>query len=872
MYVDAIFDRRKDVIRVVERRNGQRVFKNIPANHTFYYTSPSGVYKSIFGDTLAKYSSSSYKDFTREKMFREKKSTIFESDINPVFRSLETNYLNADTPNLVLGFFDIEVDFEAYIEPTHKKVQVRHNNKTYMSSISELALIDNRAEYEIYDDARRQWDSYYDSRLTKQGRGFAPIDDPFNPVTAISIYNSKEDILHTLLLPPPTVSTDEALRIAGLHQNTHVFDSEAALLDEFLNLIDDIDVLSGWNSTGYDIPYLVGRIERVLGKDHLKRFCLWDQLPRKREFIKYGKTSFTYDIVGRVHLDYLELYQKHNPQQLHSYRLDFVGEIEVGENKTAYTGTLDDLYKKDFETFVDYNRQDTMLLVKIDRKKRFIELANQIAHANTVLLKTTMGSVALIEQSITNEAHSRGMIVPDRKKDEEDSFEDYEDDDQFYDDEEKEEETKAAVGAYVADPKVGISRMVGSVDINSLYPSVLRSLNMSPETLVGHIRPIMTDAMILERRRSGLKSAQLWEGIFNTVEFDKVHEQTDDILEVDFVDGSFLKMTAKEVYELVYNPNSKMTLTANGTIFRTDTQGVIPSLLERWYSERKILQAREKVYGHVSDEHETILKFFDNDEVKAKEFETALNAYLPNAKETSEDVGKMLKLMGAGDIESVGDLMKTHNFILENGSINAVDRTYSQTMVVFWNQRQQARKILLNSLYGALLNEVMKFYDKRIGQSVTLTGRNIVRHMNASVNEEFTGEYDYKGKAIVYADTDSVAADSIVETNIGKMTIEDLFNKSEIKWSGTDGKEYAVDNRISTLSYEPYDNTISYKPINYIYRHKVSKPKWKITDADGREVVVTDDHSIMIERGADTYEIKPSELKPGDIIITIDQK
>jgi DNA polymerase elongation subunit (family B) len=414
--------------------------------------------------------------------------------------------------------------------------------------------------------------------------------------------------------------------------------------------------------------------------------------------------------------------------------------------------------------------------------------------------------------------------------------------------------------------------MVGSVDINSLYPSVLRSLNMSPETLVGHIRPIMTDAMILERRRSGLKSAQLWEGIFNTVEFDKVHEQTDDILEVDFVDGSFLKMTAKEVYELVYNPNSKMTLTANGTIFRTDTQGVIPSLLERWYSERKILQAREKVYGHVSDEHETILKFFDNDEVKAKEFETALNAYLPNAKETSEDVGKMLKLMGAGDIESVGDLMKTHNFILENGSINAVDRTYSQTMVVFWNQRQQARKILLNSLYGALLNEVMKFYDKRIGQSVTLTGRNIVRHMNASVNEEFTGEYDYKGKAIVYADTDSVAADSIVETNIGKMTIEDLFNKSEIKWSGTDGKEYAVDNRISTLSYEPYDNTISYKPINYIYRHKVSKPKWKITDADGREVVVTDDHSIMIERGADTYEIKPSELKPGDIIITIDQK
>jgi len=120
--------------------------------------------------------------------------------------------------------------------------------------------------------------------------------------------------------------------------------------------------------------------------------------------------------VGRVHLDSLELYRKYTYEERHSYRLDAIGEHEIGERKTVYEGSLDQLYNQDFRTFIEYNRQDTALLDKLDRKLRFIALSNELAHANTVLLQTTLGAVAVTEQAIINEAHRRGVQVPNRPK------------------------------------------------------------------------------------------------------------------------------------------------------------------------------------------------------------------------------------------------------------------------------------------------------------------------------------------------------------------------------------------------------------------------------------------------------------------------
>jgi DNA polymerase elongation subunit (family B) len=441
-----------------------------------------------------------------------------------------------------------------------------------------------------------------------------------------------------------------------------LFEKEADMLNTFLDLIQDADILSGWNSEGYDIPYTVNRVSRVLSKDDTRRFCLWGQLPKKREYEKYGKQAVTFDLVGRVHLDSLELYRKYTYEERHTYRLDAIGEIEVGENKVPYEGTLDQLYNNDFRKFIEYNIQDTALLDKLDKKLRFIDLSNTVAHENTVLLQTTMGAVAVTEQGIINEAHNRDLRVPNRPR--------------------RDDENTQAAGAYVAFPKKGLHKWIASMDLNSLYPSVIRALNMAPETIVGQIRPEISDARVHEDMTLKKKSfAGSWEGRFATEEYEAVMDQRKDIaLTVDWEDGRSDVLSGAEIYQLIFDSHMPWMLSANGTIFTTEFEGVIPGILKRWYAERK-------------------------------------------------DMQKMLKK--AKDAENAAE-------------------------IEYWDKRQLVKKINLNSLYGAILNPGCRFFDKRIGQSTTLTGRQIVKHMSAEVNNCIAGEYDHVGKAVIYGDTDSV--------------------------------------------------------------------------------------------------------------------
>jgi len=361
MYVDAYFNRDSDVIHVVERNNeGKRVFKEHPVKYTFYYPDARGKFTSIYGEPLTRIVCKTSKDFHRELKIHNNQK-LYEADINPIFVSLSEHYLGQDAPKLNAAFFDIEVDFDPE-------------------------------------------------------RGYASPDDAFMPITAIAVHLQWLDTLVCLAMPPKGLSMAEAKEQVKEFPNTHLFDNEADLLDTFLNLIQDADILSGWNSEGFDIPYTVNRVTKVLSKDDTRRFCLWNLHPRRREYEKYGKTAQTYDLVGRVHLDYLELYRKYTYEERHSYRLDAIAEYELGEKKTPYEGTLDQLYNNDFKTFVEYNRQDCALLDKLDKKLKFLDLSNKLAHENTVLLQTTMGAVAVTEQAIINEAHRRGFQVPNRTK------------------------------------------------------------------------------------------------------------------------------------------------------------------------------------------------------------------------------------------------------------------------------------------------------------------------------------------------------------------------------------------------------------------------------------------------------------------------
>ena len=601
-YIDALFDREHDRIHIVERRDGERQYREYPANYIFYYDDPRGKFQSIYGTPVSRFSTRNNKEFRKETKMHSSKR-LYESDINPIFRCLEENYKGQDGPKLHTAFFDIEVDFDPQ-------------------------------------------------------RGFSRPDDPFNPITAISVYLDWLDQLVTVVVPPRHMSQETAREIAAEFPNTFVYETEAELIDTFLNLIEDADVVSGWNSEGYDIPYTINRCIRVLSKDDTRRFCLLNQLPKPRMFERFGSEQQTYDLIGRVHLDYMQLYRKYTYEERHSYSLDAILEYEDLGSKTKFEGTLDQLYNQNFKTFIEYNRQDVNGLAAIDKKLRFLDLANTLAHENTVLLQTPMGAVAVTEQAIINEAHERGLVVPNRQQ-------------RLTDD-----DTQAA-GAYVAYPKKGIHEYIGSIDINSLYPSAIRALNMGPETIVGQLRPFMTDKYIRDRQSQNMSFAAAWEGLFGSLEYTAVMEQQRGTeITIDWQDGDESVHSAAEIWKIIFDSNHPWILSANGTIFTYDKEGIIPGLLKRWYAERKDMQAKLKACSTKAEEE-------------------------------------------------------------------------------YWDKRQLVKKINLNSLYGAILNPGCRFFDKRIGQSTTLTGRAIAKHMDAYVNECVTGKYDHTGETIIYGDTDS---------------------------------------------------------------------------------------------------------------------
>lgn len=615
-YVDAIYDKKHDLVRVVERVDGKRVLVDHKPIYNFYTVDPKGKHRTILGDPVCEIVCRSNAEF-RKNIAMYKHNKLYESDIKPLNKVLEKHYLNAEAPNLQTAFFDIEVDFDPE-------------------------------------------------------RGYSSPEDAFMEITSVGVYLQWMDAMVCFAVPPKTLDWGQAEAIAKELPEVILCRTEKELLQNFLAIIDDADILSGWNSEGYDIPYTVNRIKKVLGKSETRKMCLWDQFPNEREYESFGSTRQTYDLLGRVHLDYMQLYRKYNYEERHSYRLDYIGEMEVGEKKVAYEGSLDRLYNHDFKLFLEYNIQDVLLLDKLDKKLQFIDLANTIAHDNTVLLPVTMGAVATTEQAIINEAHRRGYVVPDKKRG-------------------NGNDTQAA-GAYVAFPKKGYHEWVGSMDLNSLYPSVIRALNMGPETIVGQVRPEYTEKEIQEKmsdkivngkKTRGSSFADAWLGKFATNEYELVANKDVNVpIKLDMETGDTLEVTGADVYNLIFHSGQNWNISANGTIFKTasEFQGIIPGLLERWYAERKQLQAKKK------------------------------------------------------EAEAAGDKSQT----------------------AFWDKRQLVKKINLNSLYGAILNPHCRFFDKRIGQSTTLTGRMITRHMGAKTNELFTGVYDHVGKTIIYGDTDSV--------------------------------------------------------------------------------------------------------------------
>jgi len=377
--------------------------------------------------------------------------------------------------------------------------------------------------------------------------GFPDVQKAQNPITSIALYDSTTEKYFTYCFDPHK-------RIDNYtkgDESVEFYETEYEMLNQFFQKYLEIrpTILSGWNSEFFDIPYLYNRAVRVLGPEVANLLSPISQ-------VIYSEYKKKHTIAGVSSLDYLQLYRQFTFTQQSSYRLDYIGEVEVGMKKVDYEGTLNDLYDNDLQTFIDYNIRDVRILVELDKKLDFIEIARGIAHLGHVPYEDINMSSRWLEGAILVYLKKIGVVAPNKpprpKKFSDDKF----------------------TGAYVQEPQAGKHKWVYDLDITSMYPSVIRSLNISPETKIGKVIG------------------------WNDEEFiKKSTEKTYTMLNKKGKEMG--KMTKQELQQ--YFDEADVSISSNGIIYRTDKQGLIPALLEKWFNERVEMRKLVKKFNEQGD-------------------------------------------------------------------------------------------------------------------------------------------------------------------------------------------------------------------------------------------------------------------------------
>ena len=371
--------------------------------------------------------------------------------------------------------------------------------------------------------------------------GFPTPQEAAYPVISIALKSSKSSVYQVWGLGEYDHEKCEVDMRGDLIQY-HKCGSEAELLAKFLGYWTKNypDVITGWNSRFFDVPYLVNRIRIIAGEEYVNKLSPWKQVNSRNQTIM-GRENVGYELVGIQQADYLELFKKfgYSYGMQESYKLDHIGYVVLGDNKLSYEehGSLHTLYKNDHQKFIDYNIKDVQLVDRIDQKMGLISLALTMAYKGGVNVSDTMGTTAIWESIIYRRLLSKNIISP-LKQIEGISYNilgaaDLKDGDK----------AQSIAGGYVKDPQVGSHDWVVSFDLNSLYPNIIVQQNISPETLVHEYR-----------RPQGIK-------------YYMNHDRT---------------VQASDTFAVC----------SSGVMFHKDKQGIVPELIVDFYAERTIIKKK----------------------------------------------------------------------------------------------------------------------------------------------------------------------------------------------------------------------------------------------------------------------------------------
>lgn len=500
MYIDAAFKEKESIVVWVRKPDHTLDTEehDIPC-YFFKKTNIPTKYHTMDGGYAEKVSFNSVEEYYNAVAFAEEE--LYESDISFIEKFLSDNYHNKINKHLHVGYFDIEVEYDL-----------------------------------------------------SEGNGYPMPDNPTNEINAISLFDGYKEKFYQIVLVRDgrTITLDDG---DGYPVEVIECVTERQLMDNFIRLIEDIDILTAWNGDKYDIPYIIGRCVKLYKEKGLSALCRNGFNAKKNIGVDdYGNEVTTYRLFGRVHLDMMEVYKKSTFGERPSYSLDNICEFEGVGKKIPYKGDLGDLYRSDPQLFFEYSLHDSKLLMRLDKKMKIMELNILRAQGSTVRYNDIFGSIKPLEMKIRNYTHHQRdeiLVLPD--KDKSAIREDFE-------------------GGFVINTKVGVYKISTSIDLGSLYPSVIRSLNVSPET---HILQLKNNAEDFPKVVMGSN-----EGVI------VIHMKT----------GKEMPVTGKELKDIITTKN--LTISAYGSMF-TKKRGIIPEILDLWIAERKI--AKEKML-HLQDD------------------------------------------------------------------------------------------------------------------------------------------------------------------------------------------------------------------------------------------------------------------------------
>ena len=371
------------------------------------------------------------------------------------------------------------------------------------------------------------------------------------PITSIAWWDKTPDTWHILILD----KKNQLKHTKAKNKEIIPCSTESQLLAKFVETIRDIDpdILIGYNSDYFDIPYLYYRMCNTIGKEFADHLSPLGKVESKKFSKYFFKQNQYVDIVGVESLDYIRLHKKYSWKDEPSWKLDAIGEKYVGMNKVEYEGNLDQLFETDIHKFIQYNFVDVEILQKLDEKLQYIALTKNLSHKGKHNYSEVYSNSVTQDGAISAYLLSQNIIPPPKEP--------------------NPQKKDGYAGGYLFCPKAGLYKYMFDEDLTSLYPSIIMSINIGKETFVGRI--IDADD---RNNRLGLNDL-------------KVRDPKDLLL----VENGKRRQTNVEAGELVKIIESQdLAVAANGSMFRTDKEAVLSTILKKWFEERVLYKGRMK--------------------------------------------------------------------------------------------------------------------------------------------------------------------------------------------------------------------------------------------------------------------------------------